>query len=118
MKDKIANWIFDNLSGDNSRHCVPPGAECQLNFGAEDAPQIATTYNNDGFELWLGTPHRWHVFYSAKAARRLAWFILWDWWIVSTWYGLKRRIWYWALHHDVQSWRNESPESTAPGRSE
>jgi hypothetical protein len=59
--------------------------------------EIATT-GNDGFELWLGYPHKWHAFYRSDHARRLAWFILWEWWIKGTWCGLKRNLWYWALH--------------------
>jgi hypothetical protein len=69
-----------------------------LSFGDDDYERVATTYNNDGFELWLGEPDRWYTFYSAHEARQLAWFVLWDWWIVATWCGLKRAIWYWALH--------------------
>lgn len=78
-----------------------PGEECRLLFGEIDDGHpmfTATTYNNDGFELWIAyTRGRWLVHFDAKEARQLAWFILWDWWAVSTWFGLKRKLWYWAL---------------------
>ena len=112
IKYKIAKWIYHR--GPDWGGCPsPPGTECVLHFGDvyEETGRysyVATTYNNDGFELWIGTPNKWHVFYSAKQARRLAWFILWDWWFVSTWFGVKRKIWYWALHLDCER-QNISP---------
>lgn len=54
--------------------------------------------NNDGFELWMGTPHEWKHHMRANEARRLAWFILWTWWGKGTWFGLRRWIYYRALH--------------------
>jgi hypothetical protein len=30
-------------------------------------------------------------------ARRFAWWLLWKVWIVGTWCGLRRNLWYWAL---------------------
>lgn len=102
MKHHIANWIFDNLSGNPDEYCTPPGSEVWKEFGEMDGKRpmyTATTYNNHGFELWItytaGGP--WLIHLWAKEARELAWIILWDWWIKSTWCGLKRRIWYWAL---------------------
>ena len=97
LKQGLAQWVFQNLSGDRDRYCTPPGAECRLDFGEGGTSDLATTYNNDGFELWLGRPDKWFTFYSARQARRLAWFILWEWWAKSTWFGLKRRLWYWSL---------------------
>ena len=93
----IAQWVFYNLSGSRDVYCTPPGSECRLEFGEGGTSDLATTYNNDGFELWLGRPDKWYVFYSAKQARKLAWFILWEWWAKSTWFGLKRNLWYWGL---------------------
>ena len=96
-KDSIADWMFVYVSGDKEQHCVPPGAEPTLIFG-EDGMYTATTYNNDGSELWLAyTGWKWMAHYRAAEARQLAWFILWDWWAKATWFGLKRRLWYWAL---------------------
>ena len=123
------------MPGDSEVGCSPPGSEVELDFGPPYQGQgnhsqmyVAVTYCNDGFELWLGTWHKWIVFYEANEARRLAWriysnwflsfffpithewyrygledarklawFTLWDWWTKSTWFGLKRRLWYWAL---------------------
>ena len=105
LKLSVANWIFDHLSGNPNEYCVPPGANSGLDFGAPDNIQVARTHCNDGFELWLGTYRQWHTFYQAKEARRLAWFILAEWWARDTWFGLKRKLWYWALHTHHRSGR-------------
>ena len=115
MKLKLARWVHRALGEDWGGNPSPPGSTQSLRFGPEDDDRedlrpiyVAATYNNDGHELWLGTSHKWHVFYADDQARRLAWFILWNWWIVGTWCGLKRRIWYWALHEIVEDSLNRN----------
>jgi hypothetical protein len=111
---KIARWIYEHLGDDYGGNPSPPGQGKGVDFGIiehGDPQHIARIYN-DGFELWLGTMRKWHVFYSAQDARRLAWFILWDWWAVSTWFGLKRKIWYWALHVIVTNRKAANTAST------
>lgn len=110
IKQGLINWIYNQLGEDIQHHGgtpYPPGSTCRLEFGEPDDDgrpmNIATTDNNDGFDLWLGYRHEWHVFYPAAEARRLAWFILWTWWIKGTWCGLKRKIWYGALHIKVEN---------------
>lgn len=100
MNLRLAKWIHNKLGDDWGGSQAPPGVNAELDFGEIDNGRpmyVARTYPNDGSDLWLGTPNNWHVFYRAQDARRLAWFILWDWWVVGTWFGLKRKIWYWAL---------------------
>ena len=49
---------------------------------------------NDGSVLWIGTPDTWYWHCRFPEARKLAWFILWNWWAKSTWFGLRRWLWY------------------------
>lgn len=99
----IIDWVFKHLSGDPDEYCTPPGSELWRTFGDEIEGKLpkytATTYNNDGFEIWIADyeSDKWLCFFRAADARQLAKIILWDWWIVSTWFGLKRKIWYWSL---------------------
>ncbi len=102
MKQPFARWAFKYLSANPEEYCSVPGSECELEFGELDGDRPmfqATTYNNDGFEVYIYAPaeRRWLVHFRAEEARRLAWFILWNWWVAATWFGLKRKIWYWAL---------------------
>lgn len=55
----------------------------------------------DGGEIGIGWPDKWHVILNGGVALRLAWFILWTWWARGTWFGLRRRIWYWGLRRRI-----------------
>ena len=83
---------------------APPGDWLSMDFGEMDGDEhihYART-SNDGGEIWLGSPGTgWHVFYRMPDALTLARFILWDWWVVATWCGLRRKIWYFFLHREV-----------------
>jgi hypothetical protein len=58
----------------------------------------ATTYNNDGHDIWIEyTGGGWICHLRQGESLQLAKIIVWDWWIKSTWFGLKRKIWYWSL---------------------
>lgn len=101
--EKLARWIYNRLGDEWGGGASPPGSAQKLEFGEIDGDRpmhIAVTYCNDGHDIWLAYNHggKWLAHYDDEYARRLAWFILWDWWAVSTWLGLKRKIWYWALH--------------------
>ncbi len=60
-----------------------------------------------GSEIGIGWPSKWHVLLSQPVALRLAWFILWTWWAKGTWCGLKRVIYYRALHRVVARLKQE-----------
>jgi hypothetical protein len=119
-KLKFAYWINNKLGDEWGGSSAPPGVNAELDFGEIDNGRpmyVARACCNDGHELWLGTPNTWHVFYRAKDARRLAWFILWEWWAKGTWFGLKSKIWYWALHVIVQSYSGRTPLAPDAGDS-
>ncbi len=113
----ILRWLGERRESEiNDR---PPGSTQHLRFGEIELddgirPYVATTDVNDGFELWLGTMHEWHVYYRHDQARKLAIFILWDWWFKGTWCGLKRWLWYKALHINtfdmMKSWNEKRLE--------
>lgn len=90
----IEEWAYDALGDEWCGNTVPPGDRLGVDL---DCEQIAQT-SNDGFELWIGTRNEWAWHCRKPDALRLAWFILWRWWAVGTWFGAKRAIWYWLLH--------------------
>ena len=104
----VHSWLYRRL-GEGNETPNPPGSSAELDFGDPDddgKPMlVARTYCNDGFELWVGYRSRWLFHCEAKHARRLAWFILWEWWAKSTWFGMKRWLWYRALHRVVSQGR-------------
>jgi hypothetical protein len=65
---------------------------------------------NGGEHAWLSSGDAWDVYFrdmrrravvqhsmSPRNALRLAWFILWRWWVCELWCGVKLRAWLWAL---------------------
>ena len=88
--------------------------EFVFNTDEDGDPEIMiTTTIGKGFEVCLGTPHTYQAAYKAKDARRLAWFILWTWWAKGTWFGLKRRLWYKALHRKVRKYTSLDTEKSS-----
>lgn len=86
LEERLYQW----LGHYDYPYTHPPGHELRMMI---DDDQLARV-GNDGFELWLGTMDHWHVFYRAPEARKLARFILWNWWAKATWFGLRPWLWY------------------------
>lgn len=105
---RFVNFVFKWFSGDPKEYCVEPGSEVWKEFGEIDTDNnkpmfTATTYNNDGFEIWICyTGGKWLCHFAKNEALQLAKIIVWDWWIKSTWFGLKRKIWYWSLSQHIK----------------
>jgi hypothetical protein len=106
MKLSIAKWIYKNLAQDKDE-CTVPGDWLKHEFGELDdkKPIYVAHTSNDGHEIWIAYNNggKWLVYFDQKTARDLAWFILWNWWGKSTWFGLRRKLWYWALHTKLMS---------------
>lgn len=95
----IDRWLVDTL-GDN--YCgtkAPPGQQVKLKRPLSGV--FVADYHEDGGTLWIGYSHEWLVHMGIGDSLRLARFILWDFWARATWFGLKRRIWFWALTRDL-----------------
>lgn len=57
--------------------------------------------NNDGMELWFGYPDRWTWHIGTEEMKRLTRFLVVDVWLKARWCGLRRPIYYAALHAAV-----------------
>jgi len=92
-------WLGDQLCGSP----VPPGSTQHLDFiDKMGLDWHISTSSNDGFWLSIGYGGETKVDFWDNDARRVAWFILWKWWAKSTWFGLKRALWYRLLHRRVR----------------
>ena len=113
LKLRLAKWAYHAFSSGESLESTggesPPGDWMRHRFGEIDddgKPMYVAHTSNDGFEIWIAyNDGDWLVHFNAETARDLAKFILWNWWGKATWFGLKRRIWYWALHVKVMEMR-------------
>lgn len=107
MFDTLGTWFYQHLGIQHGGGMFgPPGSRSELHFGRDHCnkqpTKIAATYSNDGFDVMLGYPDEWRYSLRAGEARRFAWWVLWDWWVVSTWCGIKRTLYYWGLDRHIQ----------------
>jgi hypothetical protein len=106
MKLWLANKLYYWLGGWWCDHTRAPGDKLELCCGQPDDDgellHVVST-SDDGSTLWIGYRTEWLFHCRAEEARRIAWFILWTWWIKGTWCGLKTAIWYWALKTRIKS---------------
>lgn len=96
MINWLSNKIYYYLAYKRYGNINVPGDRLRLEIIDDNLKYIIAT-TNDGYDLFIGYPDEWLFNCSAKSARKIAKFIIWDWWIKSTWFGLRRYIWYWAL---------------------
>lgn len=106
------------LGADDWQHVVM--ALTGTDWGGDYAPPFAKTYrykwadtervfanNNDGMELWFGYHDKWEWHIGNNEVKALTKWLIWDWWIKARWLGLRRPIYYWALHsglHRGEPW--------------
>lgn len=104
MKNWIANILYHRLGADYGGTPSPPGSDARLSWKSRgDREKVASFRHDDGFSLHLGYMDAWQFDMQSKDAPRLAWFILWHWWIRGTWCGLRRKLWFWALHRRCEA---------------
>ena len=104
MFDRLADTIYTLLGGEWCGNTCVPCDYLKCAWKDNGAERIAVVLN-DGFELGMGTPEEWYIMVRRDNAHRLAWFILWHWWIAGEWFGLRRTLWYWALNKRVSRYR-------------
>lgn len=116
LLDRLGHWDGDRLCR------RPPGGMLSIRVGPPTKviysptlqrvkPLYVVCTQNDGFELWIGTDDEWRWFIRwDEGVLRLGWFIIWTWWIRSTWCGLRRAIWYWALRRRCEATRRHGKE--------
>jgi hypothetical protein len=110
-RPSLEQRVMNFAGGDEWRGTdVPPAARTLYYSGGkevpretEDAEVIASL--NDGFELWFGTPNKWHHHMRAEDVRLLFKYLVWDWYVKARWLGLRRPIYYWALHRHVDRFK-------------
>ena len=79
-----------------------PAAHLTLRIPTEDDYR-AYSVRDDGFSIFMGYSREWHWSMHRSEARRVAWFILWRWFVVGEWCGLRRWLYYRALRSYVDT---------------
>jgi len=92
-------------SASNKDYSVP-GDNLRFEFGPDDGgkPMNVAVTNEFGSSLWIAYNHsgEWRFHTDARYAFRLAWWILWHWWVKATWCGIKTRLYFWALRKELR----------------
>jgi hypothetical protein len=86
----------------------PPFAKT-LRYQWADTERVFAN-ENDGMELWFGYTDKWEWHIGNNEVRMLTKWLIWDWWIKARWLGLRRPVYYWALHSVVSKWRKQGPD--------
>ena len=85
--------------------CVPEAKT--VRYVSSEGCERVIASNNDGYELWLGSPTKWDCYLSQGEVRLLLRWIVIDWYAKARWFGIRRPIYYWALSKHVDAWRAE-----------
>ena len=122
----IYKRIMDAVGTEFCGNRIPPqprtvyysddGSGREVPRGTREAYVLAS--NNDGFELWLGTPHKWYHHMGEREVRLLTRYLLWDWYVKARWLGLRRPLYYWALHRHLAKWRRNAVRQSATKRAD
>lgn len=75
--------------------------EVKKAFSPDPDTRVITS-GNDGFELWMGSPHRWIHHMSAQEVALLTRWLIVEWYIRARWLGLRRPLYYWALRRSLR----------------
>ena len=105
LRNRIADSINERLGVDwcgKGGGMHPPGDHLRWESpatGKDDEGLFVGGTSNDGSDMAIGfrDGDRYLLSLRHEEARSLAWFVVWHWWVIGTWCGLRRRIWYWAL---------------------
>lgn len=81
---------------------VVPGDQIAMRLN-DQGTKMCLQFSEDGGMFWIGYPDKWLTHLRARNAVRMALWILCRYWIVGTWCGLRRWVYFRALHVHVAS---------------
>lgn len=99
MKHAFAQWLIKRLiEGTTERPRPPGGSEITRNIDV-DGSEFTLVSNGDTFDIYYGRSIINGFSIEESLGRKVAKWILWDWWVKATWCGMKLRLWRWALEN-------------------
>ena len=97
MKRWLAHRLNRSLlETDSAGQTVRPGGRAQKQWKQPDRGDVTIISRGDAFDLYIGRKDVYNVTLSTQVARELG-FWLARWWVITTWCGIKHRLWYWSL---------------------
>ena len=107
MIRSVEAFIYRRLGGEWCGNVCPPDDQLthRIRTYEDGSGYICARTGDDGFVLWIGSDTQWWGFLNHREALRLAWFIVWSWCVRGRWFGLRRWLWYRALHSRVSRYQ-------------
>ncbi len=93
----LPEWVAKRLlvrQKDDS--LAPPGAGPALRLEQPNGSEMSVIARGAGFDLYFGKREIVNFAITNDSAIRLGLWLTW-WWVRHTWFGVKLRIWWWAV---------------------
>lgn len=94
LRFRVARWLAVR---DVDGQIRPPGGTTGIVLAEPNGSTTAVLSKGDAVEIVHGRQELVAFSTTPRNAIRLAWFLVWTWWVKATWCGLKLRLWAWAL---------------------
>lgn len=91
---KLAGWLSSRDKAGNIRM---PGGSIGIAMVEPDGSQVGVIAQGDSIVLYYGKDAVTGLSLTPTSMLRVAWFSIWTWWVCSTWFGIRTRIWQWAV---------------------
>jgi hypothetical protein len=93
----LAHWLRLRLPRvDAKGQQWAPGGGYGRRWKQPDGSELAVVAQGDTFDVFIGGAQIYNVTLDARTAKELAWWLV-RWWIFACWFGLKLKLWDWAL---------------------
>ncbi len=97
MRASIARWLSKRIGIEKDGLIRPPTSNLGIRLREPDESELVLLSEGDSFDLIAGKGEFTVIQVTPKTAMKLAWFILWRWWVLGTWMGWKTSAWNWCV---------------------
>lgn len=101
MRRPVARWLQRRLK---TPHGKPPSGELGLRVSEVTGTNHVLISHGDALEFVSGNDRGGYVVVTINpgSALKLAWWILWRWWIRALWFGWKLSAWHWTVEVELE----------------
>lgn len=92
----IAKALRNMLGATFEGALLPPASTLGVQCKEVDGTDIVILTQGESVDFISGRDEYSIVSMSGRTALRLAWFLLWRYWLRGTWCGIKLHLWSWA----------------------
>jgi len=99
IKARLAARLVRRLSVETADDFHAPGHGLAFYVRNENGRVTIVKARDGHFDVMGGRPPDNIVMHAVETRELLsiAWFVIWRWWVLGTWCGLKTRLWAWGV---------------------